>query len=298
MRRNALPIECAATLTKSRDRIAIGQFPLSAAFRHGWYSDEGKLWRLFGSLLRSRTPDAYEVCPAASPPETYVITTIAMHPATAGHQLPFCSTLSSTYCVARTVARVLRASRILSRWDSSISLSYSTRALIMWTIILLAVLHLFTCTWGLAAQLSGSLRTTELKHAIDARQLNDSACVGCGVLSSSAASVSACRSDCLTSCEVSTLAELTGFSTVYVVNQQSWLCRGEFHGLLRSDKPVEAYFHALLRWSYFSQNLIDCVVGFIIYFISQFFWSMFIGTICGTVATPYVHNPNMDPPLC
>jgi hypothetical protein len=30
------------------------------------------------------------------------------------------------------------------------------------------------------------------------------------------------------------------------------------------------------------------VVGFIIYFISQFFWSMFIGTICGTVA-------NMDP---
>jgi len=58
--------------------------------------------------------------------------------------------------------------------------------------------------------------------------------------------------------------------------------------MLRSDKPAEAYFHALLRWTYFSQNLMECVVGFIIYFISQFFWSMFIGTICGTVA-------NMDP---
>jgi hypothetical protein len=103
--RGWFPIECAATrclqkrlyrtLTTTRARIAIGQFHLSAAFRHHWYSDEGKLWRLFGSLLRPRTLDAHEVRPAASPPETYVITIIGMHPATAGHHLPICSTLSA-----------------------------------------------------------------------------------------------------------------------------------------------------------------------------------------------------------
>lgn len=159
----------------------------------------------------------------------------------------------------------MRASRILNRWDSSIALSYSTRSLISWTIILLSVLHLFTCIWGLAAQLSGSRRTSQLAPAITARMSSDSECTGCPSSAAHNLPHAACASPCLTSCEVETLAELEGVTTSYIVNQQSWLCRATHHGMVSPDNALEAYFHALVRWPYFSNNLVDNVVGFSIY---------------------------------
>ena len=155
------------------------------------------------------------------------------------------------------LARVLRASRILSRWDNKITLSYANRALIFWTAVIIVVLHLSTCVWGLVAQLVGSLRTPELQAAVAATA---GACDGCPI------GAPACASDCLTTCEVALLAELTGNSQAYVTNSESWLCRGASNGLLRADSPSEAYFHALSRWAYFTNNLTDNAVYFAIYF--------------------------------
>ena len=39
------------------------------------------------------------------------------------------------------LARILRASRIFSRWENSISVSYSTRGLIFWTTVVVLLLH-------------------------------------------------------------------------------------------------------------------------------------------------------------
>ena len=189
------------------------------------------------------------------------------------------------------LARVFRMSRILSRWDSKISLSYAQRDLIAWTTILLFVLHFFTCAWGIVAQLSPTLRTPELQAAVEAEQaaVGRDVCDGCptgGLPEEDGPTV--CTFDCLTACEVSLLANIRNVSSNFIINRESWLCRGHRAGMLRADRPVEAYFHALARWPYFTANLVDNIVYFVVYFISQFFWSMFIGTICGSVA-------NLDP---
>ena len=77
------------------------------------------------------------------------------------------------------LARILRASRIFSRWENSISLQYSTRALIRWILTIIMTLHWFSCLLGLLAQMQGSLRTVTLENAVGARMAIDPTCYGC-----------------------------------------------------------------------------------------------------------------------
>lgn len=189
------------------------------------------------------------------------------------------------------LARILRASRIINRWDAKISISYATRTLIQWTLILLSSLHLFACVWGTVAWMSGSMRTKELARAVELRMEaddDDGWCTGC-VATNIRAEI--CSSSCLSECEIEVLAEIQSRSTAFIAYRESWICRLQREGVLQRDVPVEQYFHALSSWhsdATFAQNTSEKIVNFILFFLFEFVWAVFTGSICGTIA-------NLDP---
>ena len=67
------------------------------------------------------------------------------------------------------LGRIARASRIADRvadrLERYIAISYSTRTLVFWTLLMLILIHWFCCTWGLVAQEYGTLRNPELEEA-------------------------------------------------------------------------------------------------------------------------------------
>ena len=59
------------------------------------------------------------------------------------------------------LARILRASRIFSRWENELGMSYQKMELIKWTILVFCVMHLLACFWCLIATMQGSLRDSD-----------------------------------------------------------------------------------------------------------------------------------------
>ena len=189
------------------------------------------------------------------------------------------------------LARILRATRIINRWDAKISISYAKRTLIQWTIILLASLHLFACTWGSVAWLAGSLRSPELEAQLELRMQTDSGCTGC--VRGLDATADECATECLTECETEVLAGMLGMSIPFVKTSENWICREAAKGTIRVDSPADHYFHALSSWHAdpsFSENTPEKVVNFVLFFLFEFVWALFTGTICGTIATLDPHS--------
>ena len=112
------------------------------------------------------------------------------------------------------MAKVLRASRILVRWESRISLAYTLRTLVQWTLVVVLMVHWFSCLWAIEATLHGSRRDDPpagLSAALVERMASDRQCTGC-VLVGPPDLLSRmrrfCYEDCLTPCEIDVIAEL------------------------------------------------------------------------------------------
>ena len=116
--------------------------------------------------------------------------------------------------------RVLRASRIIARYANSISLTYATRTLILWVVIIVLCLHLFACLWALLPQLMGSLR-----DSLSAEQLHQLVPCGCTPLDDSSSVASGCSFDCLSECELVALGAHEGLLPIVVAKRENWMCR-------------------------------------------------------------------------
>lgn len=183
------------------------------------------------------------------------------------------------------LARIAKASRILTRWENHITIPFSQRALLMWSMVLLLMLHWFSCAWAVVAVTQGSLRTPELQSALP---VGVNGCSGC------VSPLHQCEDDCLTDCEVSTLAMLRGNVTEdRVLNSETWICRSIRTGVIAADSlainPFEVYMVPLsgmgfIGITYQHGNSTERNVYFVLYFISQVIWSMFVGAICGAIA--------------
>jgi hypothetical protein len=145
--------------------------------------------------------------------------------------------------------RVLRASRIIQRWDSSISISTSTRSMVTAMVAFCILLHWLACLWSLIPQLQPGLRDAEgLSAVVAARVAVDTTCEAC-LCGDDPLTTPACRSPCLTPCEIEELMALQHVNREYVYNAQSWLCRGASEGLLHPDferKPFGTWVAALV----------------------------------------------------
>ena len=109
------------------------------------------------------------------------------------------------------LARILRASRIFTRWESSISIPYTTRTLVQWTLIVVMMVHWFSCTWPIEATLHGTQRDNPpvgFTEALTQRMQTDPSCTGCVMDGPFAIEMRPyCLDECLTECEVDLIAD-------------------------------------------------------------------------------------------
>ena len=120
------------------------------------------------------------------------------------------------------LARVLRASRIIQRWQNAIEMSSSQLSLMTILVTYAIFVHWFACLWALLPQLYTSWRAdASLQVALaDLCPRNGTA---------------ANDEVCLTDCELSTVADLTGHDIEYIKSTEPWVCRGVRKGLLPAD---------------------------------------------------------------
>ena len=131
------------------------------------------------------------------------------------------------------LARILRASRIFSRWENSISVSYSTRGLIFYCVVVTFMLHWLACLLGLIAQLRSASRPDFLLPLVEAQiKSGDLTCYGC---TPDDPFSDICKSLCLTPCEANLMAAHNAGAGAYddqvetqlnlVNSQENWVCR-------------------------------------------------------------------------
>lgn len=137
------------------------------------------------------------------------------------------------------LGRIIKASRIVNRLADSMeayfSISYSTRALSFWTLLIITFFHWSCCLWGLLAQLRTSQRTDELIALV--------------------ATIPECDpgpADCLSDCEAGLVANMTWtnpipgsnyhsiergsvYTVEYVKAQEMWRCHAINHGFIPPD---------------------------------------------------------------
>ena len=183
------------------------------------------------------------------------------------------------------LGRIAKASRILSRWEDYITITFAMRSLIFRVVCLVLAIHWFSCAWCLLAMFAGSLRTDELQQAVLQRQLADDACTGCVDVP-----VARCQSDCLTDCEISAAAELWGWRNGNVASSENWICRFTRIGHLPPGAGAFEKFMVPLADNGFlppphrNVNFAERCLNFILYFISLVLWSQFTGAVCGAIA--------------
>ena len=100
------------------------------------------------------------------------------------------------------------------------------------------MLHWLACLWGLVPQFYDSLRKdhADLEAAAWVKyELDSNSCTLCLPNATDPALRLACDSDCLTSCELTTLTELRGWEPGYTENQESWVCRAQRLGWISAD---------------------------------------------------------------
>ena len=189
--------------------------------------------------------------------------------------------------------RIVRASRLVARWadriEHYISISHSTRTLLWWMFIILATIHWFCCSWGLAAQLHGSQRTDALRAAVAL----DEDCAAIACLPTDPLAAPQCSNPCLLDCELKLLMELRGWNADIAFKNENWVCRGISSGHFPSS-GWESHFY---RYSYVAsgsstnivgqispQNIVEYCVGYIFAFCWMMMMNSFIGILCGTIA--------------
>ena len=98
----------------------------------------------------------------------------------------------------------------------------------MWSGVLLLMLHWFSCVWAMEAVIAGSLRSPELTAYLAATNATTSATTAGGCVSG--------VSDCLADCEVDALVRLeVDSSREWVLNSENWICRAVRSGVISHD---------------------------------------------------------------
>lgn len=131
--------------------------------------------------------------------------------------------------------RMMRSSRIIQRWDSSISISTSARTMLFAWSTWVVAMHWLACIWLLLPQLQDSYRDDpRLGEAITARLArNDSTSFECDAcLCSSDPESQVCLNPCLTACEQEEMALILDWPVVAVRESQDWRCRAASKGWL------------------------------------------------------------------
>ena len=133
------------------------------------------------------------------------------------------------------LVRVIRASRIFQRWESSISISMSSRAILGAWICFVLTLHWLACLWAMLPQLVPTWREASgVEEALRWRMTQDASCTGCLPRLNSAA----CASPCLTPCEREVVMATHNTSAEQVVHSEPWQCRAHALGYLPYDWPT------------------------------------------------------------
>ena len=156
------------------------------------------------------------------------------------------------------LVRMLRASRIIQRWQNAIDLSSSEMSLLEILLAYSIFVHWFACLWAMLPQVYGNLRNVPgfemaLRSRLDNATSWGETCTGClrnveGVVP---AALSCQRPNtCLTECEVYALADATGDTLIYVRNQEHWMCRALYKGLLPEDFDNQPF----LVWTIAMEN--------------------------------------------
>jgi len=149
------------------------------------------------------------------------------------------------------LVKILRASRILSRWESSISMSTSSRTLLTAWVGWAVAMHWLACIWLLMPQLQSTFREdADVQNALNHKilTLNQTSCEAC--ICSSDQNSPVCLSPCLTDCEVLTVSEELGIPAHTVRNGQQWMCRAADKGWLPTDFsefPSTMWVYALAK---------------------------------------------------
>ena len=216
------------------------------------------------------------------------------------------------------LVKVLRGSRIIQRWDHSFGIASSTKTLASYGIAMLIVIHLFACGWCLIPVVVGSQRgdvgssaRQALEVAASLRQDFDGDCDACffnqvdsdgdGYISTSEQAAdptmaALCLSPCLTACERTALASITGWSESFILMSESWQCRSADSGQLTPEfvsKPGEVYCAAMLVSmlqlvggvsTILPMNFVEYIWFFFVILIGTVLFAVIQGVICG-VAT-------------
>ena len=225
------------------------------------------------------------------------------------------------------LARILRASRIFSRWENSISITYSTQSLIKWGIAVTFMLHMFACLLGLIAQLRAAERSELLTDAVEKMQcghgctttMMDEMFNGLPKSPIDMSRLAVCRAQCLTPCEAQAQAVLNagdgaydyevGYQLNLVVSQENWVCRYVNAGKIQAmpinhgEIWVAGLYVAMIQLgggvgSIVPENLAEYILFLCCIILGSVTWAMVVGTICATLSTGDPHNilfkQNMD----
>ena len=203
------------------------------------------------------------------------------------------------------LAKVLRGSTIIQRWEHSIAIPSSRVALISYSLLAIVMLHWFACTWALIPRMQTpqiesygiTPKTLELELEKRANAMDDpTACTGC--FSDDPSSAHHCISPCLSPCERATVAALTGHNRLYIDNNENWLCRAVEAGILPEGAlddggaPGDVYAASLLVAilqllggvsTILPMNTIENIFFFVAVLAGAVLFAAVQGIICGVV---------------
>lgn len=195
------------------------------------------------------------------------------------------------------LARILRASRIMVRWESYFAPSSSARSLMLYSVASVILIHWTACTFALLPLLVPSWRdaidSNALEQRVTARMAIDPTCAGC--IAAEDSTLSICSSLCLTPCAQREAAELERVSEQYIFNGMSWICRQQQEGFLPADDGqgsghwhnyLEAVLIALMGLvgsvaTMVPSNTNEYVLMFFVTLIGAVVFAAIQGVICG-----------------
>lgn len=194
------------------------------------------------------------------------------------------------------LTRIFKSSRLISRWESRIAWTYTTKQGLFYILLIIVTLHWLACAWACLAQFHLGNRSDELAAAVAASTYvngDGSACEGCTGPGDQSA---VCRQDCLTECEVYEFSKLRSVSIAYVLNQEHWICRSKEYGTVTGDweNVWELWVTCMIvaigqlnggSFNYNPQNVGENILFFVALLIGSVIWAIVQGVVCGIITT-------------
>jgi hypothetical protein len=159
------------------------------------------------------------------------------------------------------ILKVLRASSMIQRWEHSVHITSSTKAIFKYLLLAVVMLHWIACAWALLPRLQvpqaealGIMPETleaALLERLEIPTLQGLPCTGC--IKDDASTAEHCATPCLSRCEREVVAQLTGTAHVSFIDMnENWLCRSAELGHMPSGSlhpggaPWDVYVSSIL----------------------------------------------------